>query len=629
MPKLNRIIRQSQAVVSYGVGSIYDVLGESFVLCDTTWWTSTRYNAQGRRIRASRLVRALSQGGRGVNALYEPVEMEDAKQAFNKPPHRGLPYLRFPRWLFCSSCRKMFFWNRKREADQDGDKPTCLDCGDRHKLAPMRFIVICEDGHMGEVPWQRWAHSNPENPEQRTCKSESLRFLSRTGYGGGFDSLLIRCDRCGAARSLRGITGKNALAGVGWSCPGKQPWQMSTDREDCDRDTHVVQRGAGSVYYPSSASAITIPPESDRGGDDLLQRIRQSKFYDFWDPDDEALREPIASKIAGNLGVSPEKIMAALDEEASSSPETEEDIATQEWNALTQPHTPPSSSDAQFINERVDFIAESSPSPTVSALGDLIDQVMAVRKLREVRALLGFYRHKPGGPGQGENRLTPPDLGKGQEWLPATEVFGEGVFLTLDEERLQRWERDESVVARSERLEKRREESIYGGVVPSATPRYVLLHTLAHLLIRRLAFSCGYASAALRERIYAQSTSSGDPRAGILIYTAEGDSEGTLGGLVRRAEPPRLASDLISALYDARGCSSDPVCFESNGQGVEALNLAACHACTLAAETSCESMNLLLDRVLLIGDNTVPGFFSTPLEHAVSESVGSGPAVGA
>lgn len=55
-----------------------------------------------------------------------------------------------------------------------------------------------------------------------------------------------------------------------------------------------------------------------------------------------------------------------------------------------------------------------------------------------------------------------------------------------------------------------------------------MLHTLSHLLIRELALECGYNAASIRERIYANTTN-GTPQAGILIYTAAADSDGTLG----------------------------------------------------------------------------------------------------
>jgi hypothetical protein len=99
---------------------------------------------------------------------------------------------------------------------------------------------------------------------------------------------------------------------------------------------------------------------------------------------------------------------------------------------------------------------------------------------------------------------------------------------------------------------------------------------------------------------------------GILIYTASGDSEGTLGGLVRQGQPEQLKAVVGRAIRRTQWCSSDPVCIESAGQGIDNANLAACHGCVLLPETSCETGNRLLDRGLLVGTPKAPeiGFFA-------------------
>lgn len=189
-------------------------------------------------------------------------------------------------------------------------------------------------------------------------------------------------------------------------------------------------------------------------------------------------------------------------------------------------------------------------------------------------------------------------------------MYGEGVFLTLNEAAIGAWETREDVADRVQPLIQRRATA--GAFVPMPSPRILLMHTLAHLLIRQLSFECGYSLASLRERVYAARPDEGQPMAGILIYTAAGDSEGTLGGLVREGEASRLLSTIIKALQSAEWCSSDPLCRESRGQGIGAMNLAACHACTLLPETSCTMSNRLLDRTLLLGSPGHPelGFFS-------------------
>jgi hypothetical protein len=218
---------------------------------------------------------------------------------------------------------------------------------------------------------------------------------------------------------------------------------------------------------------------------------------------------------------------------------------------------------------------------------------------------------------QGMLRLGPPD----EMWLPAYMVFGEGIFLTLDEELLRQWESQQAIQDRVTPLiinytAHRRARHLRHRHIGA---RYILLHTLAHLLINRLTYECGYSSAALRERIYVSENSIA-PMAGILIYTAAGDAEGTLGGLVRMGSPGRLEPLLEHALAGSQWCSADPVCMEmgtSGGQGPGSMNLAACHGCCLIPETACEEFNCLLDRGLVIGtfDNQAIGFFSLAIER--------------
>src|SRR5262249_51257715 len=200
---------------------------------------------------------------------------------------------------------------------------------------------------------------------------------------------------------------------------------------------------------------------------------------------------------------------------------------------------------------------------------------------------------------------------KAKSWLPGVRVYGEGVFFTLKKFKVTEWIR---------RIDNKRYEEIFSnhkriyeklGRTPRELPsKFFLLHTLAHLLIRRLSYECGYGSSSLRERIYCWE---GDDRemAGILIYTAAGDSEGTMGGLVEQGKPGRFEQLLHSAIQDSLWCSTDPLCLESHGQGIDSLNRAACYACSLLPETSCEEGNRFLDRVAVIGRPESPslGFF--------------------
>ena len=234
--------------------------------------------------------------------------------------------------------------------------------------------------------------------------------------------------------------------------------------------------------------------------------------------------------------------------------------------------------------------------------------VRAVR-LREVRAIKGFTRiNPPGDPDSADvARLSKEPL----DWLPAIEVRGEGIFLALNEEKLSSWETRPDVMARVSECEARHRvdwEERYGeeAKTPRAiTPRYMLCHTIAHALMRQLTLECGYSSASLQERIYA---GTGDERmAGLLIYTATPDSDGTLGGLERQGKAGRIAGILQRAVDAIEWCSSDPLCITDMMGAEKSYSHSVCHACCLAPETSCESFNSFLDRALLTGDGTGSG----------------------
>src|SRR5690625_4621184 len=247
--------------------------------------------------------------------------------------------------------------------------------------------------------------------------------------------------------------------------------------------------------------------------------------------------------------------------------------------------------------------------------------VSLVESLTVTKVLTGFGRLVPNASGAGEAagaqlwREYPKNPEK--RWLPAVQVRGEGIFLTFDEAHLREWECAKSVRERMKRLTRDAESSRYAcrdfGTIGA---RFVMLHTFSHLLMNRLVFEAGYSATSLSERIYSRAPGQGsNPMAGILIYTASGDAEGSLGGLVRLGKPGQLEELVADAIDSARWCSSDPICMElggSHGQGPDGLNLAACHSCVHMPETACEAFNVMMDRALVVGSLEDPslGFFN-------------------
>lgn len=607
---MQRKIRQSQTLTPFGVGAIFDFRGESFVATDT--W---RWGRRGDPVQSARLCQAL-----GVQALRSAPVVDSSLWA---PPTLGIPYYRFPTWLFCQNCRNMLRWKLSHE--QDGKAPICPTCPGKKQLVPMRWVVICENGHLGDVDWRRWAHSRAAVDDGK-CEQERLVFEALPGLGaGGLDTLEVRCRTCSARRNLMGITSKEVVKALG-KCPGRQPWQRWEDDCDCTAIPRAVQRGASNVWFPKVHSSIEVPNPSRADADSpKALEVKNDQWYlGLMTANEESpIFEMAVTQLADTHDVTPEFVIGLVRDDkardagrATAVSAASGDLLGEEWAAFVSPAT---EEDRDFKIRHVDL--GDTTSPAVSALGDRLDRIVVADRVREVRALEGFQRVSD----TARQPLVRVDLGRNLRWLPAVEVRGEGIFISLEESRLSVWEEDDAVVARTGEMNRRLDSSFMGSRLrertgPVLNPRYLLLHTLAHQLMRRLAFDSGYAAASLRERIYARSSSGpggGTPQAGFLIYTAAGDAEGTLGGLVRQGEAPRFARTMLEGLADCTWCSADPLCGENRATSLNSLNFAACHACSIVSETSCEAGNFLLDRALVTGSDLVRGYFQDVVDIAL------------
>ena len=250
-------------------------------------------------------------------------------------------------------------------------------------------------------------------------------------------------------------------------------------------------------------------------------------------------------------------------------------------------------------------------------MSEYFERIVKVERLRETRAFLGFSRLVPVAAGEEKVQININD----KNWLPAVEVRGEGIFIEFNKEKLNSWAATFKKVGSGERLNQQISNAINNGKINfsrrnECDDKFILIHTFSHVLIRQLTFECGY-DAIAKERLYSGIDEDGTEMAGVLIYTASGDSEGSLGGLVERAKPEYFENTVRMAIEEAKFCSNDPICHETDKQGLEGYNVSACHACALLPETCCEHSNLLLDRRSLIGtfDDPEVGIFRTLMEN--------------
>jgi hypothetical protein len=395
---------------------------------------------------------------------------------------------------------------------------------------------------------------------------------------------------------------------------------MSSGATPCGHFLRVLQRGATNVYFPHVVSSIYLPLWAEDVTAEVVAVLEQTHVWALLSQSTVAGRvDPMRCEVvAGMAGVDAKSLEIAaqrkLDGKMPSRPSgavlDEEEFRRSEYQAICDGKVGPQS---ELYVEKAELAAYGADCAR------FFSKVRLVHKLRETRALAGFTRILPHDGTLTSARLQPLRLDPAIAWLPAIKVYGEGIFLELNISEIDRWLKSQpEISSRIAPLTARYNAARSARQQPfrNLPIKFLVMHTLAHVIINQLSFDCGYGSASLRERLYCDFTDADRPMQGILIYTASGDSEGSMGGLVRQGQPARLEATLRRAMDQAAWCSSDPVCVESKGQGSDSANLAACHGCCLVPETSCEEGNRLLDRALLIGtpENPTVGLFHPLLQ---------------
>lgn len=590
-------LRRTQLVTTFGSGAIVDMPDYSVIIAATNYWKDA-----SPILHEPNLEKLLK-----VSHFKQPYVSDNTEESYTP----DIPAFRFPIMHFCPDCgRLMPYWGFGSES---GTK--CSKCN--KSIVPSRFIAACINGHMEDFPYRWWVHNGDFSECPMDEREDKLR-ISFSDETGGLESIVVTCTKCGKSRSMAGSMGRDALKG--YHCRGKRPWiglkATHNDPTPCAAPLRGLQRGASNVYFAQTASALTIPPLSSRLQQEIgnqwdglssvldanpeevtLKAVIQGMFYQLLQTGiysiDDIVRE-VRKRHNENIG-----------EEYTKQNLFEDEYQVFCLGNYEQPD------DYQFRIESTDVPEVLSP---------FIEDVIMVKRLREVLALRGFRRIFPEKPENGDERFSGYHLEEDcvplsetpLNWYPGIEMLGEGIFIKLREDVLAAWEaaNEDYYEPMKKRLEASNLEC------ENFSSRYVLLHTLSHLLIRQLSVECGYSGASIKERIYSTYPDSNLKMSGILLYTSSSDSDGSLGGLVRNALPETFERVFRNLLQEASWCSSDPICIESKAQGYDSLNYAACHACTLLPETSCEMRNCLLDRGAVVGSilDRTRGFFGALFE---------------
>ena len=514
----------------------------------------------------------------------------------------------------------------------------------------VRFLVVCPKGHLSEFPWKKWCGC--------TCNDRQEKLFISDKSGSSLSSVKVLCNTCNHYETLDGITSftdlglankltDSKLSIIVGKCGGEKPWLFHS-KENCDQPLVGTLVNATNVTISKVFSGLYLPPKPS--GDNILSSLMTSYWNIFLDCTDDHIKIKFAENMDSEITdfLNDMKVKYNLEKLPSDERNNlitiikiflstgkspgQQDLATdvvsfrfEEYERLLK-----NSIDKELVVEKID-------SPTNEFLINAgISNLSLVKKVRITRVSLGFVRFRENIENNKTNSIQ-EQASRALElffdkkpqadasWLPASVEYGEGIFIKFDQNKIASWinnnknqieERIKDILTRLQM--NYRSQSEFGFTTDfTEWATFLLLHSFSHILIKELVHECGYGSAALRERIYVScSNNTQTPMSGIFIYTASGDLEGGLGGLVEMGNPIRIEKVIQKALLRASWCSSDPVCSELPSQGPRKENMAACHSCLLLPETACETFNSGLDRALLMGTptkgklNIDQGFFS-------------------
>jgi len=600
----------SQLLLTYGPGAMLDLPENAVVVAGLQDWDYRGSN--WKPIEEERLVALLKEqlGAKlspGFSGLRHPPMHDEERHDSNAP---GVAVRLFPSWFLVDEAsaaegasasgapsptaekRRRMVEFSELDVNSNG-KLSFTGNGAKANVNPIRFVGACTKGHLQDINWRFLTHRGKD----LSCR-KPLYWVER-GVSSDPSDISVRCT-CGAWVSMVDLYKPKFLG----KCDCRSPWltPRSTADEECTEDLRLLPRSATNTYFSQTVTVISLTKSNDR----LRQTIAENKttidgiraLPNFLD----ALRAFPQTKEAFK-DFSDDQILQALgsDNDQAGNPSEDPKIAEFDMMASGAPAIGSDGAGSFFYAETLPFDSLGLEQPW----DRFLKNVVRVHRLREVTCLYGFTRLEPP-PSAAESELDEiqlavdgADLARNVDWLPAIEQFGEGIFLHVSPEFLKQWLDSDGVKAKAANLRERenRDAERHNREPRHRGAAYWALHSLSHAFMAELALECGYPLSSLKERVYSSGPAQTD-RFGILIYTSTAGGQGTLGGLSNMAE--RSGELLERAKRRLAVCSNDPICAEhSDGSEEYPLQGAACHACLLVPETSCEARNTRLDRGLL------------------------------
>ena len=609
----------SQLLLTYGPGAMMDLPENAVVVAGLQDWDYK--GSSWKPVEEERLVALLKQQlgtklSPSFAGLRHPPMFDEDRRDSNAP---GVAVRLFPCWFLineapstgpaaASPAAAPASEKRRRMVEfseldaTNGGKLSYTGSGAKLGVNPIRFVGACTKGHLQDIDWRYLTHRGKD----LSCR-KPLYWVER-GVSSDPSDISVQCT-CGASVSMADLYKPQFLG----KCQCHSPW-LSPRRdanEVCSDDLRLLPRSATNTYFPQTVTVISLTKSDDK----LRQTIAENKTIvdgiralpNFID----VLRAVPQLKEAFKE-FSDDEIVQALANDDGSGVSPNEDPRIAEFDMMAS-GAPVIGSD----NAGSFFYAETLPVPALglqSPWNEFLEGIVRVHRLREVTCLYGFTRLEPP-PTAAESELDEiqlavngANLARNVDWLPAIEQLGEGIFLHIAPTYLKNWLESDEITDKALTLRdrERRDALKFNRPPMHRGAAYWALHSLSHAFMAELALECGYPLSSLKERVYSTGPAQAD-RFGILIYTSTAGGQGTLGGLSQMAE---RAGDLLTrAMRRIALCSNDPICAEhSEGSEDYPLQGAACHACLLVPETSCEARNTRLDRGLLTRTVLAGGF---------------------
>jgi hypothetical protein len=534
-------LRPSQLIFTFGIGSLVDLPNMSALIMGLDDW-DTSYCKE---IEEDRLVAAVQKRlGAQMSKLYLPPIKLDGMDRDPAAPAIGVPVVPFPRWMRCSICDTLAsVESGVFKLLQDPYRPDrteyvhqgCLKA--RGSRAPsalsVRFLLACHEGHLTDFPWVEFVHKG-----NVPCRPAMLS-LREFGASGDASDIIVKCHSCGMERRMADAFDSEEPP---FFCPGHHP-HLRLVEHNCKEAARAILLGASNSWFPTPLSALSIPRATDK-----LGRLVEEQWAELKDTENIDEVRLLRRRLQRFQSLIPlfneykdEEIWTAIDAKRSGDQVNgrPEDLKLPEWEVFSNPDS---------AAESRDFKLRCVAPPKGFEL--FFEDTVLVERIREVRALLGFTRIESNADFAEATVLKDGRLTKlcreSPKWLPASEVRGEGIFLRMREASLLAWHgKPEVRQLEREFFDAHKAWRAFRNLLPAHEGfpgiRLVLLHSLAHALMRQIVLDCGYTAASVRERLYSRyAGEEGGPMAGILLYTAAPDSEGTLGGLVELGEPLTL-----------------------------------------------------------------------------------------